>query len=93
MVRPATLLTALLWLTTPAPPQRFEPRPTAELQWFKGNTHSHTTESDGSSGMEEIWDGLLSVGKRTHGIAVDDARVENSGGFQAWIQPAFVVRP
>ena len=29
--------------------QRFEPRDFAGLRWFKGNTHTHTTGSDGDS--------------------------------------------
>ncbi len=49
MLRPFALPCALLLIGAPAMAQRFEPRPSAGLQWFKGNTHSHTTESDGDS--------------------------------------------
>ena len=49
MIRPALLLFALLAVAPPAGAQRFEPRATTGLWWFKGNTHSHTTESDGDS--------------------------------------------
>ena len=28
--------------------------PRTELQWFKGNTHAHTLESDGDSTPEEV---------------------------------------
>ncbi len=34
--------------------QRFEPRDFAGLRWFKGNTHTHTTESDGDSPPEVV---------------------------------------
>ncbi len=33
---------------------RFESRPTPGAQWFKGNTHTHTLESDGDSTPEEV---------------------------------------
>lgn len=31
-----------------------QPEPPAELQWFKGNTHAHTLESDGDSTPDEV---------------------------------------
>jgi hypothetical protein len=31
-----------------------EPQDTAQGQWFKGNTHTHTTESDGDSPPEDV---------------------------------------
>jgi len=34
--------------------QRFEPRDFAGTRWFKGNTHAHTTESDGDSPPEVV---------------------------------------
>ncbi len=43
------------------------------LEIFNGHPLVHNQGGDGSAGMEEIWDALLSVGKRTYGIAVDDA--------------------
>lgn len=43
------------------------------LEIFNGHPLVHNEGGDGSAGMEEIWDALLSVGKRTYGIAVDDA--------------------
>ena len=33
---------------------RMDPAPPAELHWFKGNTHTHTLESDGDSTPEEV---------------------------------------
>lgn len=33
---------------------RFETRDTAGMRWFKGNTHTHTLESDGDSPPEEV---------------------------------------
>jgi predicted metal-dependent phosphoesterase TrpH len=33
---------------------RFEPQDTAGTTWFKGNTHTHTLESDGDSPPEEV---------------------------------------
>jgi hypothetical protein len=37
--------------------QRFEPVPVSGLRWFKGNTHAHTTGSDGDSppGVVASW--------------------------------------
>jgi len=32
----------------------FEARDTASMTWFKGNTHTHTLESDGDSPPEEV---------------------------------------
>lgn len=37
-----------------APAFRFEPQDTAGTRWFKGNTHTHTLESDGDSPPEEV---------------------------------------
>ena len=38
-----------------APPQTPQAQPpTSPLQWFKGNTHAHTLESDGDSTPEEV---------------------------------------
>ena len=34
--------------------QRFEPVPLSGLRWFKGNTHAHTTGSDGDSPPEVV---------------------------------------
>ena len=34
--------------------QRFEPLDMSGLSWFKGNTHTHTTESDGDSPPEYV---------------------------------------
>ncbi|MGH7481630.1 MAG: CehA/McbA family metallohydrolase [Longimicrobiales bacterium] len=38
-----------LWPASLAGQARFETTPTAELHWYKGNTHTHTTNSDGDS--------------------------------------------
>ena len=46
------LLTALLPAAAQA--QRFEVPDTRGLRWFKGNTHTHTTESDGDSPPEIV---------------------------------------
>src|SRR5688500_14679852 len=53
IVTMATLLTASLAATAPHPggPPTAQP---AALQWFKGNTHTHTLESDGDSTPEEV---------------------------------------
>lgn len=43
------------------------------LEIFNGHPLVHNEGGGGSPGMEEIWDHLLSRGKRIYGIAVDDA--------------------
>lgn len=54
---PSALATALL-LTSVAPglaqTARFEPGPPPTLSWLKGNTHTHTLESDGDSPPEYV---------------------------------------
>ncbi len=40
---------------------------------FNGHPTVHNVGGGGFPGMEEVWDGLLSAGKRIFGIAVDDA--------------------
>lgn len=40
---------------------------------FNGHPIVHNFGGGDSPGMEEVWDGLLSGGKRIYGIAVDDA--------------------
>src|SRR5687768_5654740 len=48
----ALALTAVLPATLQA--QRFEVPDTRGLRWFKGNTHTHTAESDGDSPPEVV---------------------------------------
>jgi len=51
---------------------------TKTFRWHKGNTHTHTLNSDGGGGLpsvEEIWDDVLSSGKLIYGVAVDDAHI------------------
>ncbi len=43
------------------------------LEIFNGHPTVHNDGGGGSPGMEEIWDVLLTGGKRIYGIAVDDA--------------------
>ncbi|MEO8449459.1 MAG: hypothetical protein ABI647_06705, partial [Gemmatimonadota bacterium] len=43
------------------------------LEIWNGHPLVHNEGGDESAGMEEIWDALLSAGRRTYGIAVDDA--------------------
>jgi hypothetical protein len=43
------------------------------LEIYSGHPQVHVEGGDGVPGMEEVWDGLLSAGKRIYGIAVDDA--------------------
>lgn len=45
---------AVLLGTAPASAQRFRPFDTEGLAWYKGNTHTHTTESDGDSPPEQV---------------------------------------
>jgi hypothetical protein len=54
----ALLTTGLLLWSVSSPAQsggfRFEARDTEGTRWFKGNTHTHTLESDGDSPPEEV---------------------------------------
>lgn len=53
----AVLVAAVLGAAKAAaqsPDYRFEERDGAGLNWYKGNTHTHTTESDGDSPPEEV---------------------------------------
>ncbi len=43
------------------------------LEIFNGHPQVHNDGGDEGLGVEAIWDGLLSAGKRIYGIAVDDA--------------------
>jgi hypothetical protein len=43
------------------------------LEIFNGHPSVHNQGGGGSPGMEEVWDILLTQGKRIYGIAVDDA--------------------
>jgi hypothetical protein len=43
------------------------------LEIFNGHPLVHNRGGGGSPGMEEVWDILLTQGKRVYGIAVDDA--------------------
>lgn len=60
--------------------QRFEPRELAGLRWFKGNTHTHTTESDGDSPPEVVAAWYKSRGYQflvlsDHNVFTDPARL------------------
>ena len=43
------------------------------LEIWNGHPTVHNVGGDGTPGMEEVWDALLTGGKRIFGIAVDDA--------------------
>lgn len=43
------------------------------LEIFNGHPHVHNFGGGGWPGMEQVWDHLLTAGKRVYGIAVDDA--------------------
>ena len=43
------------------------------LEIFNGHPTVHNEGGGGTPGMEEVWDALLTQGKRIYGIAVDDA--------------------
>ena len=63
-----------------APAQRFESRDLAGLQWFKGNTHTHTLESDGDSPPDVVAAWYKSRGYRflvlsDHNVFTDPARL------------------
>jgi hypothetical protein len=60
--------------------QRFESRDLAGLRWFKGNTHTHTTESDGDSPPEVVAAWYKSRGYRflvlsDHNVFTDPSRL------------------
>jgi len=53
------VLAALVWIVVPPasaqePAYRFRTRPCSGCRWLKGNTHTHTTESDGDSDPEVV---------------------------------------
>jgi hypothetical protein len=60
---------------------RFEAQDTAGTRWFKGNTHTHTLESDGDSPPEEV-----AAWYRDNGynfLVLSDHNVHNDGGGDA----------
>ncbi|MGD8279305.1 MAG: CehA/McbA family metallohydrolase [Gemmatimonadota bacterium] len=80
----------LLALATPAVAQRFEPRGYTGLRWFKGNTHAHTTESDGDSAPEVVarWyrdHGYHFLVLSDHNVFTDPER------FRALVDSAFIL--
>lgn len=81
-IRLATALTALVAIGSPALAQRFEPRNTAGLTWYQGNTHSHTTGSDGDSPPEVVARWYKDHGYRflvlsDHNVFTDPARLRH----------------
>jgi hypothetical protein len=48
------IVLSLALSASPAWPQRFQPFDTDGLRWYRGNTHTHTTESDGDSPPEVV---------------------------------------
>jgi hypothetical protein len=64
---------------------------TQEKRWYKGNTHTHTVNSDGDSTPDEVvrW-------YREHGYTLNGdefyvrAKVIESNGKAAWAQPVFL---
>ena len=56
-------------------------------RWFRGNTHTHSLNSDGDSTPEDVarW-------YREHGKYVR-ARIIESSGKMAWTQPVFLNSP
>lgn len=62
------------------------------LEIFNGHPQVHNLGGGGWPGMEEVWDHLLSGGKRIYGIAVDDAHhfqgefaAERSNPGRGWV--------
>jgi hypothetical protein len=53
-IRALIILLLLIAAAAPASAQRFETQDTRGLRWFKGNTHTHTLESDGDSPPEYV---------------------------------------
>ncbi|NUO81932.1 CehA/McbA family metallohydrolase [candidate division KSB1 bacterium] len=62
------------------------------LEIFNGHPQVHNLGGGGWPGMEQVWDHLLSAGKRVYGIAVDDAHhfqgefaTERSNPGRGWV--------
>lgn len=69
-----------LWLPASLAGQRFEPRALDGLRWWKGNTHTHTTESDGDSPPDVVarWyksHGYSFLVLSDHNVFTDPARL------------------
>ncbi len=62
------------------------------LEIFNGHPQVHNLGGGGWPGMEQVWDHLLTAGKRVYGIAVDDAHhfqgeyaAERSNPGRGWV--------
>jgi hypothetical protein len=70
------VLASLIFLSMTTPTHEFEVADTGGLQWFKGNTHTHTVKSDGDSPPEVVAQWYKNHGYRflvisDHNIFVD----------------------
>ena len=100
MTRPALsfgiVLQALLVVALPAsgqePSQRFEPLACQGCSWLKGNTHTHTTESDGDTSPE-----LVARWYRDHGydflILSDHNTLTDPGSLAHLVDSGFLLIP
>ena len=75
-------LIALLAAATAAAPAKAQDAP-ADLHWFKGNTHTHTINSDGDSSPDDVvkW-------YRTHGyqfVVPRDAVLRSESGYVVYV--------
>ena len=71
---------ALLLGALPIPGQQLQPFDTEGLRWYRGNTHAHTTESDGDSPPEQVarWykeHGYQFLVLSDHNVFTDPARL------------------
>ncbi len=53
-MKPSIIFATLFFLSIAPPAREFELVNTGGMQWFKGNTHTHTTMSDGDSSPEDV---------------------------------------
>ena len=65
---------SLLAVSASAQSARFEVRRVpADARWFKGNTHTHTTESDGDTAPAEVAQWYKRHGYQPHGAVFEEA--------------------
>lgn len=78
------------WAFTTADMRKLDGLPLFEV--YNGHPGTNDLGGGGSPSLEEMWDAVLSAGKRLHGIAVDDAHVfkrmtpEDSNPGRGWVE-------
>ena len=76
----------------PAPGWSFQSRPCQGCSWFKGNTHTHTTESDGDSPPDQV-----ALWYKAHGydflVLSDHNTLTDPGSLSHLVDPRFLLIP